>query len=160
MRLASLLALATMLALVAGPSFAQTVRPGGACLQVTSAAAAGETSGIELEAGSKGAFVTWIIHDGSVGNYAHTISSATLFDTAITVQVSDAAYGQIAVTSIVRRGRDSAGGLPADGDYFGLRSTPFTVPHLFIPPGKFFTMRRTSVNAQAIASFCFQEPPR
>lgn len=141
------------------PAFAQTVRPGGACLRATGAVELTSTSGVELEAGSKGVVVTWIIHDGAAGDYGITISDASLMNADLAVKTLQE-HGQIALTSIVRGGRDSTGDLPDDGDYVSLRTQPTTIPHLFIPPGKFLTVRQTSVNTAAVVSLCFHEPPR
>lgn len=138
---------------------AQTVRVGGACLQVTSAAAAGDTSGVELEAGPRGAVIMWIVRDGGAGDYGMTISSASLFDQAVTTQAFSMVFGQGPVGSVARRGQDSAGALPADGDFIDLRTAPIDF-QIYVPAGKFFTFRQMTVNTAAVVAFCFQEPVR
>lgn len=136
---------------------AQTVQPGGACLQVTSMAAAGDISGVELEAGTKGANVTYVITDDSAEAYAFTISAASVFDQAVTVQASSMVFGQVTPTSTVRRGQDSAGIVVGDGHFVNLRTQPFDLG-MFIPAGKFFTIRQRVVNTAAVVTFCFFEP--
>ena len=153
-------AIAALAFLTAGADArAQLIRPGGACLRITSAAIAAETSGVELEAGTTGAIVILILFNGSPGDYGVTISAASLFDAGITVQASSMVFGQVALTSTVRRGRDSGGDLPADGDFILLRTTPLSVSY-YIPPGKFFTIRQMTVNTATVISFCFYEPKR
>ncbi len=155
------LALVVGFASVAG---AQPVRPSGAIITVSIAAAAGDTSGAELEVSSSGNGI--ILHYITVDvaqAYAVTISSTTFFDTSIAVITPTFKFGRATLTTIVREGIDGAGAVPADGDFFlngtgSSTGTSFTGSFpVVILPGQFVTVRRTVVNTAADVTFGFVE---
>lgn len=141
-------------------SFAQPARPKGAFANVQEAAVAGDTSGVEVEAGGGGIFVLRVEVD-TADVYGITISGASLFDSSVAVIAPLFIFGSGTLASIVREGVDSAGAVPSEGHLLILGTTvvDFSAYPIFVPSGSFFTVRRTTVNNAANVTVGFVEIP-
>ena len=146
-------------------------RTRGAYVNVLSAAASGDTSGMELETSSDGdgIYIHYVSTDFQRA-YAMTIGDASLFDQAVGVVTPTCVFGEGALDTIVRRGQDSAGALPSEGDWIfnaspgaasdGFGQTVLDGANIYVLAGKFVTIRRLTVNAAANVSIGFSEALR
>ena len=113
--------------------------------------AAGDTSGIALEAAAAGrGLIVFRFEMPSSTPVAMKLSSAAILDGSLNVvtptMVSDP---NATLTTVIRRGVETAGLLPAVPDYFFRRTTQgesLGGHELYVPPGKFLTFMRTTVN--------------
>lgn len=140
----------------------------GACVYSTRAAVAAETSVVEIQtlaaaSGGKGIYLHRIETD-TVGAYGFTIGLTTFIDSNTEVVTPTFIFGPgaVALTSIVRDGTDSGAALPGQGTYRpqtssfgnGVSGLPFPV---YVPAGRFVSVRRTTVNTTANVAICWTE---
>ena len=144
-------------------------RTRGAYVNVQMAAAAGDSSGMEIEtliaaSDGLGIFIEYIGVDIAHA-YGMTISAASLFDQAVAVITPTCIFGVGALTSIVREGQDSAGAVAGEGDFLFTNGAAASAPFgnfafsgsIYVPAGKFVTIRRTAVNLAANITVGFSE---
>lgn len=145
-----------LLAVAAVPAaaFAQATRPSGAVANVQVAAVAAQTSIAEIEASAsgKGIVLIYITYDAP-NAYGLTIDSASLITASSATITPTFVFGTTGVlTSTLREGRNAAGLVPVEGAFLlqsiGYVDQPDSLSQLpiYVPPGKFVTMRRTTVN--------------
>lgn len=157
--------LLTLLALVlAGTAQAQPARPSGAIVTGHVAAVAGDTGGVELETSSSGNGI--ILHMVTVDagdSYGVTITDTTFLDTSIVVLTPSFKFGQATLTTIARKGIDGTGSVPVDGAFFvnGTNASAgagfIGAFPVFVPPGKFISVRRAAVNVAVSVTIGFTE---
>lgn len=145
-------------------------RTRGAYVNVKSAAATGDTSGMELEtsADGDGIYIHYVAVDRT-SSYGMTIGDASLLDQAVGVVTPTCVFGEGAMTTVIRRGQDSAGALPAEGDWIfnasvaagdGFGISVLVDGNIYVPAGKFVTIRRLTVNTASDVSIGFSEALR
>lgn len=142
----------------------QPIRQPGILVHALSAAAAGDTSIIEIEAGaSNGFFLRGISLNNTGASHAIAILDATVIDLSSAVVTPTATFGSAGMTTTftVRTGLDSAGVLPGAADYLimGTRVDQALAggAPIYIPPGKFLTIRNVAVNTAVEASLVLVE---
>lgn len=134
-----------------------------AIFSVTVAAVAGDTSGaaIEAAAGGKGVMVTR--YEPVEGDDTGVkLTDAAVLDAGLaTVTPSIVSDPDAVLTTVVRTGVEAAGLLPMPPDYLYHAASAgnliFPSCEIFVPPGKFLTFLRTTVNAAFVASMGFTE---
>lgn len=144
-------------------------QPSGAYVSADFAAGGvGTTAGFELEVGGHGLFL-WHVVPQALNQYGMTISDTSFLDTGVTPISPLFVFGPSPfLTTVVRRGYDSAGDVPGSGHYLfnaGTGNNPFgTHQHyahpLFVPAGKFVTVRRQTTNAAFNCTIGFAEALR
>jgi hypothetical protein len=143
-------------------------RPSGAIVGGIEVAAAGDTSTVEVQAaaevdGGKGIFITYIAPNAAdtAKSYCFTIDDASTIDGSIDVLTPTFKFGPAPLTSVVRTGLNLAGVLPGEGCFAQQRYPYFVAEHpIFVPAGKFFTVRRLTVNADCDVIIGFVEAQR
>ena len=125
-------------------------------------AAAGDTSGIALEAAAAGSGLIVFRYEVLLAAPVAMKLSNTAFlngslDVVTPTIVSDP---NATLTTIIRKGRETAGLLPAVPDYFfrmTAQGDALAGHEVFVPPGKFLTFLRTTVNAPINVTIGFTE---
>jgi hypothetical protein len=152
--------LAMLLSVVVGvgPAAAQTPKARGACATVT-IAGGGAFGGMDLQASPSGAgiFITSLVVDAATGAYAARTSSAAVLTASLATITPLATFGQGALTTVVREG--TAPGTLGEGAMLLVGDTTVfdSLPAIFVPPGSFFTIQRTTTGTTSNATVCFTE---
>jgi hypothetical protein len=148
------------LILPAVPALAQTPRARTACatVQIDGGAAFG---GMDIQAAvaGNGIFIESVVVDAATGAYAARTSSAAVLTASLATIAPLATFGQGALTTIVREGTAPAtlgeGAMLLVGD-----TTVFdTLPPIWVAPGSFFTVQRTTTGTTNNATVCWTEAP-
>ena len=134
----------------------------GLLVSVITASAAGDVSGAEIEAAAAGIWVNKIqVEDVSGIDYAITIDAASQFDQAVSDITPLCLFGSKgAGSSTVRTGPDSAGTIVGAGALIpalGADASNLLAAPIFVPAGKFLTVRRRTVATATHISFQFWE---
>ena len=141
-------------------------RTRGAYANAVITAVLAETSGIEVEVGDTGLWLDYLAVD-LAGAYGMTISDESLLDSAVSDVTLTGVFGVGAITTVVRKGRDSEGDTPGEGDFLFNATTSATIDAIGVPvlceksfyvaAGKFITIRRDGTNAAADVTIGFSE---
>jgi len=129
----------------------------GALVEITTASAAGDISGMEIEAAADRGFEVSQINVNTAGLYRITIDAASVFDQ----NVADIAY--ITVTgqvndpgATVRRGQDSNGVVIAAGSFVLRATTNSFIPAFYVPKGMFLTVRHVTPATASVIGVAFE----
>ncbi len=161
--LLALLALVLALGLAA-VARAQPLRPAGAIARLRMTAATIRIAGLEIEtsASGKGIMLHFISMDAD-DSYWVTISDTSFIDLEVITLTAEFKFGHAPLTTILRAGRDDEELFPGDGDFkfngtVGTSGSSFVgLFPIFIPPGKFVTIRPEGLDTPLTASIGFTE---
>lgn len=141
---------------------AHQIRSRGSCVNVQTAAVVAQFGGLDLRASptGHGIFINAILIDTAGTTYSSRLTTAAALDTSLSSVTPLFVWGHnpAGLETAVRLGYTTIAP-PTQGAFFtvGTNTNYDTLPSIFVPPGSYFTLQRTSANTLSSATVCFTE---
>ncbi len=134
--------------------------PPGAVVGVITSGAVANLSGMEIQVGGAGIYLMLLNTDNaSTGgtSYIVTVDSASVLTTITETVTPTMTFGTGTISSVIRGGRTASAALGSGPWHTQIKNTTLESMPIFIPPGRFLTIRRNAQNTTASVAVGFVE---